>query len=275
MDRAWRHPGRDHRGQETLVVPGEVWTVMGPPEAGVRGWLEGWRSARDAQGQLARVWWAETPEPSRRTTPHSLAAQAAGRPRLARIADALGATGLADGRSRPLAELDWAARQRAGVAAALAAEADVLVLDGLLDALDPWMEPPVSAALATRAAEGAAVVVATQRAEVAERWGRLIVLERGAPIFRGHPDALRDRWCRVTVETDDPDAVRALLRPLEVEVTETADGLRFCPREVEPALAQLMRQGWGRVSAWVVHRPSLAEALAWGSAEGRGPGAGE
>jgi|GEM_PF-5553070 len=262
MGDIWTHPQADRRAQATSIEAGEVWSVMGPPDALLTTWLQGWMSAHRADGYSARVWWASDPGPSRRTTPHSLIAQAAGRPRLARIADALGATGLADLRSRPLAELTLSGRLRAAVAAALAAEADLLVLDGVLDGLDPWHEPAVTRALAARAADGTALIIGTGRCDIAEQWDRLMVLRRGEIAYQGSAARLRDRQARVTIETDDPAGVQALLPALELTVTETGRGLEFAPGEADPAVLALMRQGWGRVRAWVVYRPSLAEVLA-------------
>lgn len=83
-----------------------------------------------------------------------------------RIGRALQPTGLGDARRRRVEELSSGQRRLLAVAQALLDEPPLLLLDGVLDALDAASQRSVQAALAERLDEGAAVLLATQHPEL-------------------------------------------------------------------------------------------------------------
>lgn len=81
--------------------------------------------------------------------------------------------------------------QRLALARALAANADLLVLDDVSSALDAATEADLWEELA---ASGATIVAATSRHATLARADRVLVLDGGRPVAAGHWSELRGRW---------------------------------------------------------------------------------
>ena len=89
----------------------------------------------------------------------------------------LGLGGVAE---RPCRELSFGMRQRVGLAAALVAAPELVLLDETLNGLDPHAARRARAALVAAAERGAAVVMSTHLLGVAERLcHRIVIMDQG------------------------------------------------------------------------------------------------
>ena len=106
-----------------------------------------------------------------------------------RLADALDAVGIADLRNREIATLSGGQKQKVAIAAILALEPRVLVLDEPTAALDPASSRHVFDTLhEVNERMGITVVVIEQKvALLSEYCGRIVVLDHGRVAFEGAP----------------------------------------------------------------------------------------
>ena len=107
----------------------------------------------------------------------------------ARLTDALDAVGIPELRDREIATLSGGQKQKVAIAAMLALRPRVLVLDEPTAALDPASTKMVFDTLCDlNEREGITVVVIEQKvATLAERCGRILVLDRGRVVLDGTP----------------------------------------------------------------------------------------
>lgn len=107
------------------------------------------------------------------------------------------------------------------------------------------------------------MVHASGRADFLERADVLIALRGPDPVFAGPLEALWRKVGDQTVEvtTKNAPAVRALVEPFQVQVTETQEGLRLEAAEGQALAARLLRDGYGDVRYVVVRRPGLLDAI--------------
>jgi len=249
---------------------GQMLGVMGPAGSGkslllriIAGEAEPFSGALQVNGSVVSAAW---PNPNRRATPRSMAqaGRTAGRAGSAsRAAEALLATRLSEVAERPISELSPAQWAACGLLGALASRADLILIDELLDRLDPWAYASSLALLRERAAGGAGVVATTNRPETAAALDGLIVLDKHDVVFAGQvPDLLRSVVrSQVTVVSRDQPGVRAIAAPFEVEASVEGDTIRMEAAEGQELAARLLVEGYGDVS-YVLHRePTVDEAL--------------
>jgi ABC-type multidrug transport system ATPase subunit len=249
------------------LTAGDAVAVVGPAGAGKTTLLQSVLGrARPQAGSVSlhgRAAEAGLPGFSLRTSPQSIARRACGKnPALA--AEALTALGLWDVRRLALSQLSPGLQAACALLPLFAPEAGVLVADGALDQLGPWVLDGAIAALKERATAGACVLAATVRPDVAEAFGDVLVLRNGELRFWGGVEELLDRSRpgEILVEAGDQGAVRAICEPLSLEVEEVPEGLRLSAAQSQEAAARLLLQGYGAVRAVVLRRPTVAEALA-------------
>jgi iron complex transport system ATP-binding protein len=119
---------------------------------------------------------------------------------------ALAAAEVAELRDRPIGTLSGGERARALLARALAVEADMLLADEPVAALDPLHQLRAMALLRAEARKGAGVVAVLHDLTLATRFcDRLIVLDAGRVVADGPPSALTDA---VLAETYGVTALR-------------------------------------------------------------------
>jgi ABC-type multidrug transport system ATPase subunit len=99
-------------------------------------------------------------------------------------------TGLEAVRSRLAGDLSGGMRQKLGVVRAMLHEPDLLVLDEPTTGVDPISRADVWWLIATEAARGCAVVLATTYLDEAERAGHVLVLEGGESLVEGSPASI-------------------------------------------------------------------------------------
>ena len=105
-----------------------------------------------------------------------------------RMAALLERTGLAEAHDRLAGRLSGGMRQKLALAMAVVHEPELLVLDEPTTGVDPVSRAELWRLLASAAADGAAVVVATTYLDEAERAATVLVLDRGRALLAGTPD---------------------------------------------------------------------------------------
>jgi ABC-2 type transport system ATP-binding protein len=101
-------------------------------------------------------------------------------------------TGIAYAASRPVRRLSKGMLQRTGLAAALVAEPELLVLDEPMSGLDPQARVLFKDRLRRARAEGATVLFSSHLlADVEELCDRMVILHGGRLRFTGTPAACR------------------------------------------------------------------------------------
>lgn len=180
-----------------------------------------------------------------------------------RAAHALSATGLWNYRKNGVTELSPGHRHAAELLPTLVSTADVVLIDGLLDALDPWTLNDVVTLLKRRMREGLTVCIATNRPGLAAQMDVLVVLQDQQVRFAGSPaDLIRSATVsRLEVHSESQAAVRALVRPFEVTITEADGALRLEAAEGQQVAAKLLLEGYGDVRFVVLTQATVETAL--------------
>jgi ABC-type multidrug transport system ATPase subunit len=250
------------------VHRGDAFAVMGPSGSGKSILLRAIRGEeRPAQGSLRTVGSVESAQRidvNRKQTPQNLAKSLARKCSSERVGQAMSALGLWDLRQVAIGKLSPGQGAACALLPCLASSADLLLVDDLLDALDPWTFGPTLEFVSERVKAGQAFLATTNRPDVAERLGSLIVLKDGCPRFAGTVrEFLREfRPTELVVETDDPSTVASMADPFVMSIRRDPAGLRMEAAEGQRTAAQLLTAGYGKVKAIVVRDPSLEEALA-------------
>ena len=183
--------------------------------------------------------------------------------RSSRITELLLATRLWDRRTDSLADLSDSELAAAELLGPLSQDSNLLLIDGQLDRLDPWVFRSVMAVLGEKMNQGTAVVAVTNRPDVIKELGTLVVLSDYAIKFAGSVvDLLRHGPNHeVTVKTKNQPGVRALVEPFRVSVQPCEDGIRFFAPEGQDLVAHLLREGYGDIEFITLKQPTIEEAL--------------
>jgi ABC-type multidrug transport system ATPase subunit len=111
-------------------------------------------------------------------------------PARSRIDTLLQMTHLVEARGRLAAALSGGMRQKLGVAMALLAEPELLVLDEPTTGVDPVSRAELWRLISKAAADGSAVVMTTTYIDEAERASRILALDDGRALYSGKPDQI-------------------------------------------------------------------------------------
>ena len=246
------------------LVPGDRFAVMGPADGGQGELLETILNRdRPAQGAFeleARAVPAVWGSFGRKRTPQDWARSLADDG----VFDALDALGLGDVCAEPMASLTPNQVAACGLLPCLLTPGGLFLVDGQLDALDPWCLDTAIAALLSHMDEcGGALLAATVRPDTAERLGSLLVLREREPVFAGTVDDLLRHHGPVTieVETEDESTVLAMAEPLAISIRAEAGRVLIQAEDGQETAAKLLTQGYGVVKSVLVREPSLTEAL--------------
>ncbi|MFW6088959.1 MAG: ATP-binding cassette domain-containing protein [Gemmatimonadota bacterium] len=203
----------------------------------------------------------------------------------ARIGRAVEQTGIGDMYNRPIGHLSKGYRQRTGLAQAILAEPDLLILDEPTEGLDPNQRAEIRN-LITHLGSDRTVLLSTHvMQEVRATCDRLLIIHHGRIIADGAVDGLlagrAGGGVRVRVELEaDPDEARGVLRGLDsvAEVRDVGDADDPRPRflligkageDPRPDVSGLARErDW---TLWELSRESedLEELFAELTGEGR------
>lgn len=248
------------------AASGESWAIMGPSQSGKTALLEvigGRRKlARGSVRTEGRPAWAECPSAGRRWTPQSVASVSAGRSRSAEATEALARLGLWDLRRHHVATLPDALQAAVAMLPAILEPAEIVVVDGVLDRLDPWRRRSAWELLRERL-HGRTTFVATGLADVAAEIGRLAVLRQGEMVFRGTVLELltQTRPQKLVIETEDDSTIAAMVAPVALQMEEVKGGLVISLPPGQEKAVQLLLHGYGTVRAVHVQLPRLEDAV--------------
>jgi ABC-type multidrug transport system ATPase subunit len=176
-----------------------------------------------------------------------------------RVDEALATVGLAEVGRRPVKAYSLGMRQRLGLAAALLAEAELLVLDEPTNGLDPQGIREIRELILQLHAAGTTVFLSSHLlAEIEQMCTRVGVLDRGRLVLQDDLEALRQPTGRTIVRT--PDAASAVAM-LDGRV-ELRDGDRLVVRGSDAASLNALLVGRGlRVTELAAERRTLEEIV--------------
>lgn len=171
--------------------------------------------------------------------------------------------GLWESRSLTFGDLTPSSAAAVELLLALQSEADIVLIDGHLDRLDPWALAAARRRIRSETALGRSFIIATHRPDLVAAADGLIVLRDGEVRFAGSPTELLRMGSpqMLLVETDQQSGVRALVAPFEVTVKETESGLHLEARDGQALAARLLTEGYGDIKFVVLRETTLGEAL--------------
>lgn len=171
--------------------------------------------------------------------------------------------GLYDQRGETFGDLTPAQSLAAELVTPLLESSDLVLMDGQLDGLDPWVLSRLEERIRAEKAQGRSFVFATHRTDLAARADGVIVLRDGQVRFAGSVEDLLRTGPPHTlqVETRESGGVRALVEPFEVSVRTEGDGLRMEAKEGQALAARLLLEGYGDIRFVIVRPTTFEEAL--------------
>jgi len=249
------------------IMAGQWIGLFGPAGSGKSNLLRLIEGAeRPAHGSIHRHVDPAVPfsaQEIRRSRPRILARLGKGPKASALATELLLATRLWDYRNEMISELTPSQVAAVRLLGALATESKLILLDGDLDALDPWTLRSVMDYLRRLRTRGVSLVAATNRLELGSEFDGLVVLESGQIRFAGSPEELmrRTESHEFTVSAKDHTGVRALVSPFSVSVQQVGEDLCIRAAEGQELAARLLLEGYGNVRHIVYRVPTVAEAL--------------
>ncbi|MFN8619945.1 MAG: ATP-binding cassette domain-containing protein [Chloroflexota bacterium] len=150
---------------------------------------------------------------------------------LARVDEVLTQAGLAGRDKEPVRRFSLGMKQRLGIAAALLADPELLILDEPTNGLDPAGIVEIRALLRSLARDGRTVIVSSHLlSELEAICDHLVIVRFGTLLFSGPMDEMRAR-SRAHVDLaperdEDRGRLAAALRTAGWSVTDAEDGLR-------------------------------------------------
>lgn len=165
--------------------------------------------------------------------------EAPARTRHARVHRALERVGLTHAADKPVKAYSLGMKQRLGIANALLAPRELLVLDEPTNGLDPQGTREVRHLVRSLAADGTTVFVSSHLlAEVEQICTHAAIMSAGRVVAQGTLAQLRqDGHARVRLRTPDPDDAVRVLRGLGLAAAAGQDGEVTAPLPESPAVA--------------------------------------
>jgi len=179
------------------------------------------------------------------------------------VAEALMLSGLWDQREETVDTLSGSQRAACEVLPCLAAEPCLMAIDGQLDRMDPWTLQSVLHGLHKRMTHGSALILATNRPDLASHFDYLAVLAKSQVRFVGTLEELMREYAEaeIQVQTENQVGVRALVDSFEISIRQTPEGLVMRAAEGQQIAARLLTEGYGDVKLVVVKEPSIQDVL--------------
>ena len=172
---------------------------------------------------------------------------------------------LSEWRSARASALSSGALARLEIARGLLADSPVLVIDSLLDTLDPGIfESLWDYMLDQKRAMGKSFVILTSSGKVAEVCGRIAVISRGKIGFLGRPEDFRRLAGEDVVVLGDvanPMTRNRIQEQLSVVIQEEDGFLSFRVANGERVVGELLSEFGNEMSCVYLKRPTLEDAL--------------
>ncbi len=249
------------------IAAGQSLAIVGPAGAGksrlMRTIMGIERCAQGSVRTKGEVVFCGEEGINRRSKPQTLARRSGFSGQAAKATEILMVTRLWDVRHEAVADLSPAQVAACELIEPLSSDADLILLDGQLDRLDPWALQSVLERMKQLQQKGAVFVVSTNRPELLNWFDAVVVLKEKQVRFAGTvTDLLRSGPPHtLQVATDNQPGVRSLVSPFEVSVQTTPDGLRLEAGEGQGLAARLLLEGYGDVKFVVLKPPTIEEAL--------------
>ncbi|MEN6356344.1 MAG: ABC transporter ATP-binding protein [Armatimonadota bacterium] len=155
--------------------------------------------------------------------------------------------------------------KRLEIAKALVADAQITIIDSLLDTLDPdILEKLWDHLLSLRRTEMKSFVIMTSRGKIAEMCHRIAVIHRGRINFIGRPDDFRRLAGEDMVVLGDitnPSVKSRIREQLSVVIKEEDGFLSFRVSNGERMVGDLLAEYGSDLSCVYLKRPTLEDAL--------------
>lgn len=141
--------------------------------------------------------------------------------------------------------------------------ADLALIDGHFDYMDPWMLDDTLDLVEQQAQEGKAFLVVTSRPDIADRLGNIIVFKDSVPRFAGTCRELIEHTspAEVHVEAEDESTVRTMVEPFTVSIKSAKGSLLLTAHNGQELAARLLTHGYGNVKSVILKEPTLEEAI--------------
>lgn len=249
------------------ILPGEKYAVMGQAAGGKTNLLDLFTGdLRPERGQVdcpAKVVRPNAGGYSRRATPATVAKANTKANDSAQIVSILTALRLWDVRDATVSKLTPSHTVAVDLLPCFLQSADLVVIDGHLDLLDPWTIVDLLELVDQQCQEGRTFLIATGRPDIAEALGNLFVVKDNVPRFAGTCRELieQTRPAELVVELEDESTVRTMVDPFTVSVKASRGRLDLTAHHGQTLAAHLLTLGYGNVKSVVLREPTLAEAL--------------
>jgi len=245
------------RGGQSLAVAGPAASGKSQLLNAIGGESRPARGAARIHGDIRK---AGSHSYSKRAKVHSLLTAKEGRT-ADEASSLVAALGLWESRTKNIGDLSPSQLVAVEIAEALLSGAEVVLLDGHLDRIDPWALPQLLTWIRSR--HELTAVAATNRADILSQFDLIVVLRAFQVRFAGSPaDLLRlGPKTELVISTRNQDAVKALVEPFEVSLRQEGNLVHLEASEAQDLAARLLLDGYGDVKFLVMREPTLAEAL--------------
>ncbi|MCB0825850.1 MAG: ATP-binding cassette domain-containing protein [Armatimonadetes bacterium] len=249
------------------ILPGDAYALMGSAASGKTKLLDiALKQSKPASGEVH--YHADTITPAdgafgRRATPASLAKSFLKKGEHERITTTLTALGLWEVRDQTANSLTTGQIIACSLLGCFLVDDPLVIIDGHLDMLDPWLLEEVSELIEAERQAGRAFLISTNRPDIAERLGSIIVLRGSQALFAGTCRELIEsvQASEITVELDDETTVATMVEPFTVSVKTSPGRLDITAHDGQALAAKLLTHGYGRVKSVVLREPTLEQAL--------------
>ncbi len=184
--------------------------------------------------------------------------------RLGRISMLLQLLGLAEVRNRQICTLPDGLKAAAEVARALAANSEIVAIDGLMERLDYPVKKRLWGYILARCKQGATFIIATASGEEASFCEELAVLSDGRLAFSGTPDQFRslaENDVVVVESLNSPLVKTELMERFGAIVTDRDGRLEYRSSDADSDIAKILSHLRSNVSCVYLDPASLEDAL--------------
>ncbi len=247
----------------TATFLGPEWiVVVGRVGSGKSDLLKAFLSQKTAETTGSVLHLEERPF-RRRTKLVSLLTQGKPAAEVGALTDGLTALGLMDWRDRALEDLPDALQVTAQLLPLWGPKHSILLIDGLLDALDLWSLDKVLDRIDLWRRTGTLVVVSTHRDQLFEHADSHIVMQHREIRFAGRREDLLSMAEPTTLRivTGHGDAVRELVDPFIIESQPSENGFIVRAPDGQDLAARLLREGYGQVELIELRPPTVRQVL--------------
>jgi len=195
----------------------------------------------------------------------SLARLKGGAASASRASEALTICGLWDARANSVSDASPGQLAAMCLLPSLCESDPVVMIDMLADLIDLKTRRDVLAGLEKRRREeGTIHLIATNQIDVIEQCDGVVVMKDSSFRASSSLEALRGRTVpgEVIIETTRSHAIRSMIEPFAIKVSELPEGLKVETFEGQELAQKLLIAGYGDVRCTLVKRPSLADVLA-------------